>query len=332
MDRFKALVVDKHDSGVNLGFQDWSADQLLDGDVTIRVAYSSVNYKDALATLPDGRVARRYPLIPGIDLSGTVVESRSPDFSPGQPVVAHGYELGVSHHGGYAELARVPAGWVVPLPNGMTLRQAMVIGTAGFTAALSVAQLERMGLTPAAGTVVVTGASGGVGSIAVAILAARGYTVAASTGSPEAHDFLRRLGAAEIVDRAETSTPSDRPLDRARWAGAVDAVGGPTLANLIATTQTGGSIAISGNVGGAAVNTTVLPFILRGVNVLGIDSANYPIADRIRLWNRLADDLRPPRLEETIAHEVSLEQVPDVLGEIHRGAVRGRAVVRVGGA
>ena len=329
MDRFRALVVDRAGDDVRVSLDRWTPDQLMPGEVTIQVAASSVNYKDALAARADGKVVRRYPLILGIDLAGTVAASDDPRHKPGDAVLAHGYEIGVAHHGGYAELARVPADWVVPLPRRLTTRQAMAIGTAGFTAALSVERLEHLGLRPDRGPVIVTGASGGVGSTAVAMLAARGYEVVASTGSADAHDYLRALGAREIVDRAETSRPSERPLDRARWAGAVDAVGGSSLAYLLQTTQQGGSIAISGNTGGAAVSTTVLPFILRGVNVLGIDSAQMPLERRVAIWERLADDLRPPQLEESIAREVSLEEVPTVLSQIHRGDVQGRVVVRV---
>jgi putative YhdH/YhfP family quinone oxidoreductase len=331
MESFRALVVDKADNDTRLSLEQRTPDRLPAGEVTIRVAYSSVNYKDGLAVRADGRVVRNYPLIPGIDLAGTVVESSDARYKAGDAVVVHGYDLGVAHHGGYAELARVPANWVVPLPQGLTPRQAMAIGTAGFTAALSVERLEHMGIKPADGPVLVTGASGGVGSTAVALLASRGYTVAASTGSADAADYLRELGASEIVDRAETTAASDRPLERTRWAGAVDAVGGPTLAYLLRTVNYGGSIAISGNAGGANVGTTVFPFILRGVNVLGIDSVLMPIDRRIALWQRLGSDLRPPRLEESIAQEVSLDEAPRVLEEIHRGAVRGRTVVRVGG-
>jgi putative YhdH/YhfP family quinone oxidoreductase len=331
METFRALVVDKAGEDVTVRLERWEPSQLMDGEVTIRVEASSVNYKDGLAARPDGKVARRYPLIPGIDLAGEVVESADARYSAGQRVIVHGYELGVAHHGGFAELARVPTDWVVPLPGGLTARQAMAIGTAGFTAGLSVVRLEETGLRPGGDPVIVTGASGGVGSTAVAILAARGYRVVASTGSADAHDYLRELGASEIVDRAETSAPSDRPLERGRWAGAVDAVGGSTLAYLLRTTNYGGSIAVSGNTGGAAVSATVFPFILRAVNILGIDSVQVPIDRRIALWERLAGDLRPPRLEETIAHEVGLDEAPDILRAIHRGEVRGRVVVRVGG-
>jgi acrylyl-CoA reductase (NADPH) len=260
-----------------------------------------------------------------------VAESTDGRFKPGDPVLAHGYDLGVAHHGGYAEMARLPAGWVVPLPKGMTAREAMAIGTAGFTAALGVERMEHMGLRPENGPVLVTGASGGVGSVAVQILAARGYRVVASTGSTAAHEYLRRLGAAEIIDRAETSAASDRPLEKTRWAGAVDAVGGATLAYILRTLAIGASVASCGNTGGAALSTTVFPFILRGASVLGIDSVAVPIAQRTALWNRLAADLRPPHLVETVAREVSLDELPEALAAVHRGEVSGRVVVRVGG-
>jgi putative YhdH/YhfP family quinone oxidoreductase len=329
VETFRALVVDKAGDGVALALDRWSTDRLMAGEVTIRVEYSSINYKDGLAVRADGRVVRDYPLIPGIDLAGEVVDSTDARFSPGDRVLAHGYDLGVSHHGGFAELARVPVGWVVPLPGGLTTRQAMALGTAGFTAALSVARLEEAGLSPGAGPVLVTGASGGVGSTAVDILAARGYEVAASTGSADAHEYLGGLGAREILDRAETSAASDRPLERGRWAGAVDAVGGSTLAYLLRTTSYGGSIAISGNAGGVAFSSTVFPFILRAVNVLGIDSVSVPIGRRTDIWQRLASDLRPPHLDEAISHEVQLEDAPGVLTRIVRGEVRGRTVVRI---
>lgn len=329
MDTFTALVVDKAGDGVTLGLQEWSADRLMAGEVTIHVEYSSVNYKDGLAVRSDGRVVRSYPLIPGIDLAGVVESSEDARFKPGDRVLAHGYEIGVAHHGGMSEIARVPAAWVVPLPAGLTTRQAMALGTAGFTAALSVAALEEASLRPGDGPVVVTGASGGVGSTAVDILAARGYEVAASTGSADAHEYLRSLGASEIVDRAETSAASSRPLERGRWAGAVDAVGGATLAYLLRTMDYGGSIAISGNAGGTEFSSSVFPFILRAVNVLGIDSVAVLIERRIAIWERLATDLRPPHLDDSIAYEIPLEQAPEALEKIVRGEIRGRTVVRV---
>lgn len=331
MGTFRALVVDKAGDGVTLGLREWSAEQLMDGEVTIRVEYSSVNYKDGLAVRADGRVVRNYPLIPGIDLAGVVESSTDSGFSPGDRVLAHGYEIGVAHHGGLAEVARVPAAWVVTLPSGLTTRQAMALGTAGFTAGLSVVALEEAGLKPGAGPVLVTGASGGVGSTAIDILAARGYQAAASTGSAEAHGYLRSLGAGEILDRAETIVSNSRPLERGRWAGAVDAVGGATLAYLLRTMHYGGSIALSGNAGGVEFSSTVFPFILRAVNVLGIDSVAVPLSRRIAIWERLATDLRPPHLDETIAHEIALAEAPEVLEKIVRGETRGRTVVRVAG-
>jgi acrylyl-CoA reductase (NADPH) len=329
MQTFRALVVRRTDGGTSVAIEEWSPDQLMPGEVTVRVEYSSINYKDGLAARPDGRVARRYPLIPGIDLAGTVVSSDDPRYRPGDRVLVHGYELGAGHHGGYAALARVPAAWVVPLPAGLSPRQAMAIGTAGVTAALSVVRLEHLGLRPERGPVLVTGAAGGVGSTAVAILAARGYDVAASTGRPACHDFLRQLGARRILDRSETSAAGERPLEHARWAGAIDSVGGATLAYLLRTTSYGGSIAACGLAGGSTLHTTVFPFILRGVSLLGIDSAHLPLPERIAIWRRLAGDLRPPQLEELIATEVSLDDVPRLLQEILQGAVRGRVVVRV---
>jgi acrylyl-CoA reductase (NADPH) len=331
LDTFRTLVVEQVGDGVSLGLKDWSIDRLMPGEVTIRVAYSSINYKDGLAIRADGRVVRSYPLIPGIDLAGLVESSTDDRFKAGDRVLAHGYDIGVAHHGGLAEVARVPAGWVVPLPSGLTARQAMALGTAGFTAGLSVVRLEEAGLSPSSGPVIVTGASGGVGSTAVDILASRGYTVAASTGSVDSHDYLRGLGAREIVDRAETSAESSRPLERSRWAGAVDPVGGPTLAYLLRTMNYGGTVAVSGNAGGMAFSATVFPFILRGVNVLGIDSVAVPIERRIEIWERLASGLRPPHLDDAIAHEITLTDAPAVLDKIFRGETRGRTVVRVAG-
>ncbi len=326
---FRALVVDKEGQGAKLSLQEWEPAQLMPGEVTVRVEYSSINYKDGLATRIDGGVARVHPLIIGIDMAGEVLESAGPAHKPGDKVIAHGYELGVSHHGGLSELARVPAGWVVRMPAGMTTRQAMAIGTAGFTAAMSVQALENMGLKPEDGEVLVTGASGGVGSTAVALLAARGYTVVASTGSEDAHDYLRSLGASAIVDRAETTAESARPLEKARWAAGVEAVGGASFAHVLRTLRPGGSVAISGNTGGNAASITVLPFILRGVNVLGIDSANLALDKRQAIWDRLAGDLRPPKLEESIAREIVLEEAPAALEAILQGQVRGRTLVRL---
>ncbi len=325
-----AFVTERQGDQVSRGAATIARDGLGEGEVVIKVAWSSVNYKDALATVPNGRVARVSPLVPGVDLAGEVVSSADPGVRPGTAVVAHGYDLGVAHHGGYAAYARVPAGWVVPLPPGLSPRQAMIIGTAGYTAALSVDQLERRGLEPGSGPVLVTGASGGVGSMAVGILAARGYEVVASTGKQAEHAWLRRHGAAEVIDRRELSEPSGRPLDKERWAAAVDCVGGTTLASVIAGLRQDGAVAASGLTGGAELSTTVFPFILRGVALLGVDSVQTPIERRRAIWERLATDLRPRDLDGLAAGEVGLDGLEPVLDAILAGQLKGRTLVRPG--
>jgi len=331
VETFRAFLAEQHDDRVDRRIGPLTLDDLPDGQVTVRVAWSSVNYKDALAVSPKGRVAQISPLVPGIDLAGEVVASDTPELRPGDRVLAHGYDLGVSHFGGFAEYARVPAGWVGPLPDGLTLRQAMALGTAGYTAALSVQTLEAHGLDPGGGPVLVLGASGGVGSTAVGILAARGYQVTASTGKADQEAFLRGLGAAEVVSREATSAESGRPLESARWAGCVDPVGGAGLAYALRTLRQDAAVASSGNTGGVELRTTVLPFILRGVALLGIDSAHTPIERRRRVWERLATDLRPRGLDESITSEIPLDQLDGVLDEVLAGRGRGRTVVRVGG-
>jgi putative YhdH/YhfP family quinone oxidoreductase len=323
----RALVADASGPQSHLELRSLPAADLGDGEVAIAVSWSSVNYKDGLASRKDGKVARIDPLVPGIDLAGKVVDPGKSTFSAGQSVLVHGYDLGVAHHGGYSECARVPADWVVPLPDGLNERQAMTLGTAGFTAALSVVALEEHGLVPGTGPVVVTGATGGVGSVAVSILAGRGHEVTAVTGKAEAADWLRSLGAADVVDRSVLD--ASRPLQRETWAGAVDCVGGETLAALLATLRYGAAVAASGNTGGAAVPTTVFPFILRGVNLLGIDSVHCPIDRRGAVWRRLAGDLRPPSLDDLATAEVTLEEVPRALARILEGGARGRTLVRV---
>ena len=297
------------------------------GEVEIRVEWSSVNYKDGLATRADGKVARISPLIPGIDLAGTVVASEDPSIRAGDAVLAHGYELGVSRHGGYGEYQRVPAGWVVPLAPGLTPRDAMAIGTAGFTAAMSVVALEERGLEPDDGPVLVTGASGGVGGTALAILADRGYEVWAVTGKPDEAERLTALGAAGILTRDEV-TGEGRPLESERWAGAVDAVGAATLPYVLRTLRTGAAVAASGNAGGA-LETTVFPFILRGVALLGMDSVTVEIDRRRRIWDRLATDLRPRDLGVHV-QEVTLDTLEPALDGIVAGSARGRWIVRIG--
>jgi acrylyl-CoA reductase (NADPH) len=325
---FRAYVAEKVDDRVERGVRAFSAAELPPGEVAVRVAWSSVNYKDGLATRANGKVARISPLIPGIDLAGDVVASSDPTIAVGTAVLVHGYELGVSRHGGYAEYERVPADWVVPLPPGLSARDAMAIGTAGFTAGLSVVALEERGLDPADGPVLVTGASGGVGGTALAILADRGYEVWAATGKPDEAARLTALGAAGILRRDEVTAPG-RPLDSERWAGAVDAVGGATLPYVLRTLRIGAAVAASGNAGGAGLETTVFPFILRGVALLGMDSVNVPIARRRDIWERLATELRP---RETGLHatEVTLETLDTALDAIVAGAARGRWIVRIG--
>ena len=325
---FRAYVVDKPEGGAfTRGLRDLAPADLPPGEVTIRVAWSSVNFKDGLAAREDGRVARAYPLVPGIDLAGEVVASEDPAFRVGAQVLANGYDIGTARHGGYAELARLPAGWVVPMPEGLSARDAMAIGTAGFTAAMSVAALESQGLRPGDGPVLVTGASGGVGSAAVAILASRGHEVWAATGKADEHDRLRDLGAAGFLTRDEVTAPG-RPLDSARWAGAVDTVGSATLPFVLRTLRLGAAVASSGNASGAELVTTVFPFILRGVALLGMDSANMAIEPRRALWNRLATDLLPRGLGDGIS-EVDLDTVEPALDAIVAGQARGRWVVRI---
>jgi putative YhdH/YhfP family quinone oxidoreductase len=328
-DSFNAFVLRKSDVGFSAGVQRLTLQDLPAGDVTVKVHYSSINYKDGLACLPQSPVVASYPMVPGIDLAGTVTESSDCRFAVGQEVVAIGRGLGVAHFGGYAEYTRLPADWVEPVPPGLTLREAMALGTAGFTAGLSIQRMEENGLTPGDSRVLVTGATGGVGSTAVSMLAGLGYDVTASTGKLEEHEFLRGLGATEILGREEVSTQGEAPLEAERWAGAVDPVGGATLAYLLRTTRYGGCVATCGLTGGMAVNTTVLPFILRGVNLLGIDSVMCPEDVRAALWLRLGTDLKPKGLTESIAHEISLNEIPEVAEGILGGAVRGRTVVRL---
>jgi putative YhdH/YhfP family quinone oxidoreductase len=326
---FRAFTAEKTDAGHHRGVVEMSTDDLAGDGVLIEVGWSGVNYKDALAATEKGRVARISPLVVGIDLAGVVRESDVDWLSPGDEVLANGYDLGVSHHGGFAELARVPADWIVPLPDGLSAREAMVVGTAGYTAALSVLALLDHGLAPESGPVLVTGATGGVGSMAVSMLAGLGFTVTASTGKAEAADFLRSLGAADVIPRDELTDVS-KPLLPAAWAGAVDSVGGLTLAHVLATLAPSGAVAASGNVGGADLPTTVLPFILRGVTLFGIDSSQTPIARRRAVWQRVATDLKPAALDR-LEHVVTLDQLEGALDVISRGAATGRYLVDVKG-
>jgi acrylyl-CoA reductase (NADPH) len=327
---FRAFVMEREGEGVTRGVRSFRAADLPPGEVTIRVEWSGVNYKDALATIAAGKVARISPLIPGIDLAGVVVESSDPAFVAGQAVLANGYELGVSRHGGYGEFARLPAEWVVALPADLTARDAMAIGTAGFTAAMSVAALEERGLTPDDGPVLVTGASGGVGRMAIGILARRGYEVWAVTGKADETERLRALGAAGVLDRSVYEAGAGRALEPERWAGAIDSVGAASLPYVLRTLRYGRAVAASGNASGPALATTVFPFILRAVSLIGIDSGQVPILTRRLFWQRLARDLRPAGLEDAVT-EVTLDTLEPALDAILRGEARGRWVVRVAG-
>lgn len=324
---FRALVVDKVDDGVVAGFRDLDERELPDGDVTVEVDYSTVNYKDGLAVTGRGPVVRKYPMVPGIDLAGTVIESRHPDFSKGDAVVLNGWGVGESHWGGFAGKARLRGDWLVPLPSAFTPAQAMAIGTAGYTAMLAVLALEHHGITPDRGDVLITGASGGLGSVAIAVLGKLGYRVLASTGRPEEGGYLKGLGAAEIIDRKELSSPG-KPLGRERWAGAVDSVGSHTLANVLASTRYGGVVTACGLAQGMDLPTSVAPFILRAVTLVGIESVMAPKELRLKAWSRLAADLAVDKLEAMTA-EVGLGGVPKVAQDILAGRVRGRVVVDV---
>ncbi|EIJ81367.1 quinone oxidoreductase, YhdH/YhfP family protein [Bacillus methanolicus PB1] len=326
---FKALMVNKTEDDFSVNIKTISLNDLPDADVLIKVAYSGINYKDGLASIPNGKIVKSYPFVPGIDLAGVVVSSQDPRFREGDEVIATSYEIGVSHYGSYSEYARIPGDWIVPLPKGLTLKEAMVLGTAGFTAALSIHRLEENGLSPDKGKVLVTGATGGVGSLAVSMLAKRGYNVAASTGKASEHDFLHKLGAKEILSREDVYSGKMKPLDKQLWAAAIDPVGGEQLASILSKIQYGGSVAVSGLTGGSNVPATVFPFILRGVSLLGIDSVYCPMEIRKELWSRMATDLKPAPLSDHIQKEISLEQLPETLPTILKGQARGRIIVKL---
>jgi acrylyl-CoA reductase (NADPH) len=325
MSTYKALIVNQ-DTPATL--QCLPPEQFPAGEVTIRVAYSSLNYKDGLAVTGKPGVIRKYPMVPGVDLAGTVEHSASGQFKPGDEVVVTGCGTSETMWGGYAQLCRLAPECIVPLPKNMTLRQAMGVGTAGFTAMQCVVELERHGLTPGGREVVVTGAAGGVGSVAVAVLAKLGYKVVASSGRPEQTDYLKSLGAAEVIDRSVLAGPSKRPMDSERWGGAVDSVGGDTLAGVIRSLAVGSSVAACGLAGGAALNTTVYPFILRGINLLGIDSVRVPNARRREIWTRIGQDL-PLNLLDSMIECHPLEQFKELGEAILAGKTRGRVVIDV---
>ncbi len=330
MEQFSALVARQDDDQIVAAVEAFDSDRLPDGEVTIRVLYSSVNFKDALALTPKGGVVRDYPIVPGIDLTGEVVESTSSDFAVGDLVLAHGYEIGTGRHGGYAEYARVRAEWVVSLGS-ISPHDGAAIGTAGFTAAMSVQAIIDWGITPDDGPILVTGATGGVGSVSVDLLSAEGYEVVASSGKPDAADRLRALGATDVIGRLpEDPDAKPRPLGKTRWAGAVDCVGGDTLADILSSVKYGGAVAASGLTGGPGLKTTVLPFILRGVALLGMDSVQMPIEPRRRLWDKLGTTLVPQHLSD-ITTEVDVKDVVAVIDQLRAGKFSGRAVVKVAG-
>lgn len=326
---FSALFVEKDETGkTHASVQQLSDDQLPEGNVTVAVEYSCVNYKDGLCIGPGGGLVRNYPHVPGIDMAGTVVQSFDNRYKAGDKVVLTGWRYGEVHWGGYAQKTRVNADWLVPLPDGLTTKQAMAVGTAGFTAMLSVVTLEAHGLTPDSGPVLVTGAAGGVGSVATAILANLGYEAAGVTGRPETADYLKSLGASQIVAREDINETVKRPLEAETWAGCIDAVGGDMLARVLGQMKYGGSVASVGLAGGAGLPATVIPFLLRGVNLLGIDSVHCPTEKRIAVWKRVATDLPVGKLETMIV-DATLDDLPKLGADILKGQIKGRVVVDV---
>lgn len=325
---FKAFLIQQHDGKIAAGFATLEQQQLDPGEVTIAVAYSSVNYKDALAATGAGRIIRRFPCVGGIDLAGKVVKSDSPHFRPGDEVLATSYDIGVAHHGGYAEVARIPAAWVYKLPAGLDLRAAMALGTAGFTAGLAVARMEHDGLKPGNGPVVVSGATGGVGSIAVEILAKAGYEVHALTGKADSVDYLKQLGAQEVILRPSLDLAKIKPLDKAIWAGAVDNLGGDVLAWMASTMKQAGTIASIGLAASIELKTTVMPFILRGVSLLGIDSGYIGDPWRGDVWRRLGSDWKPERVIAG-AREIAFDDLPAIFDDFLQARVTGRVIVRI---
>jgi acrylyl-CoA reductase (NADPH) len=328
MDSFKALVVNRTNDSVQSELRSLTTDELPAGELLVKVVYSSVNYKDALACSSNGNIVTAYPFVPGIDLAGIVVSSEDDHYHAGDEIVVTGNALGVSHFGGYSEYARVPAEWAVKLPQGLSLREAMILGTAGFTAALSVQEIQNGGVTPDKGPILVTGATGGVGSLSVAILAKLGYEVVASTGKMDQKNMLLSLGASRVISREEIIPEKSRALDKQLWAGVVDCVGGKSLTSILSCTQYAGVVAISGLTGGVDIATTVFPFIIRGIRLMGIDSVYASMKVRLQIWERLATDLKPDALE-TICTEISLEQIPSVVSSMLKGNSHGRTVVKI---
>jgi len=327
--KFKAYRTFEEDKVVTSRFVELSLDDLDPGDVVVRTKYSTINYKDALSHNGTGRIMRKYPTVAGIDMAGTVESSKDPRWKPGDKVIVHGYDMGVAHDGGYSEHVRVPGDWIVRRPESMTAFDAMTMGTAGYTAALAIMLMEHNGLKPANGPVAVTGATGGVGSVAVEILAKGGYHVVAITGKPEEKAYLTGLGAKEVIDRRTIDLAKIRPLDKATWAGAVDNLGGDLLAWLLSTMKVGGMVGAVGLAADMKLNTTVAPFILRGVGLLGADSANTPMPLRQKVWNKLAVEWRPDVVHDQV-RTIDFDELPTHFDAYLKGMVRGRTVVRIG--
>ncbi|MBC2374878.1 acryloyl-CoA reductase [Listeria welshimeri] len=328
MKSFQALFIEKEADNTSLHFRETTLDNLPENEVTIEVHYSGINYKDGLAVLPEGKIVNQYPFIPGIDASGVVIESKSDRFQAGDEVIVTSYDFGVSYFGGYSEFIRVPAEWVVPLPQGLSLKEAMILGTAGFTAALSVDALESSGVRPETGKIAVSGATGGVGSLSTAILAKRGFSVVASSGKKDAKDFLQKFGVSEVVSREAFQPEKIRALDKQLYAGAIDCVGGKPLSYLLTAVQYGGAVTTCGMSAGGKLDTTVFPFILRGVQLLGIDSVLCPMQKRTQIWQRLATDFKLANLDE-LATEINFQTLPEALHQVMNGGVTGRYLVKI---
>jgi acrylyl-CoA reductase (NADPH) len=325
---FKALVIDSNGGTISASIQTVDEASLPNGNVTVGVDYSTINYKDGLVVTGAGGLVKRYPHVPGIDFAGTVLDSRHPDYHQGDKVILTGWRVGEVQWGGLAQKASVNGDWLVPLPANLTAKQAMAVGTAGFTAMLAVMALEAHGLSPSSGEVLVTGAAGGVGSFAVAVLASLGFQVVASTGRPDTHEYLMSLGASAIIDRSPFAEPAKRPLEGERWAGCIDSVGGNTLARVLAQMKYGSSVAAVGLAGGSKLDSTVIPFLLRGVNLLGIDSVMCPRPKRIEVWNRLQTSL-PWNKVDSMSRVAPLDEVPGIAAKILQGHVRGRVIIDV---
>ncbi len=329
MPTFQAYKISREDDTINAEIEELTTEDLPESDVLIRVRYSSVNFKDGMVSQPNNSLVKEYPIVPGIDLAGEVVESRDSRFQSGDQVIATSYEIGVNHFGGYSEYANIPADWIVPLPENLTLEESMLYGTAGFTAALSIHRLELNGLSPEKGPVLVTGATGGVGSMAAAMLTKRGYQVEASTGSKEQSDYLEGIGADRILSREDVYNGTIKPLASSRWAAAIDPVGGEPLASILSQLKYNGAAAVSGLTAGTKVPTQVYPFILRGISLIGIDSVNCPMEIRKAIWERLANDLKPEHALNQMKSVISLKDLPHTLQKILKGNTKGRIIVKL---